>query len=63
MTDFIVTFDDGTTLEQTIAEVYQWREDWKPWEKELIQNVLDGKVRRFSTSKDGIFCDIERRVS
>lgn len=58
--DFIVTFDGGKAMMQTLGDVFKWR-DWKPWEKKVIQGVLAGDIRRFSTSKDGVYCDIERR--
>jgi hypothetical protein len=57
---FIVTFDGGKTITQTLTDVYKWR-DWSPRESQLIREVYDGKVRRFSTSKNGVYCDIERR--
>jgi hypothetical protein len=57
---FIVTFDGGKTEFVTLADVLQWR-DWSEREKLIIRDVESGKARRFSTSKNGRYCDIELR--
>ena len=54
-----VTYDYGKPPEElSIADVLTWRE-WSVHEVEAITKVSTGDLRRFSTSRDGVPCDLE----
>ena len=54
----ICDFDYSPKL-MPIAEILAWR-DWSEREREAIDLVVRGELRRFSTSYNGVFCDLER---
>jgi len=60
MTLLKVTFDGEAPSYQLVsyAEVLGWKR-WSDRERELLHFVTTGEARRFSTSKDGIYCDVE----
>ncbi len=60
MPDLRVTYDDTRLPEVTTMDsVLRWK-DWSDREKEAIEFVAAGRLRRFSTSRDGVDCDLEQ---
>jgi hypothetical protein len=55
-----ITYDDTSTTEIATLESILTRRDWSGREREIIEKVSTGEARRFSTSLEGRFCDIER---
>ena len=55
-----ITYDSPRLPEITTVDAgLRWR-DWSPREKSAIDAVASGKLRRFSTSRDGVGCDLEQ---
>lgn len=54
----MVSDDKGGVEPATIEEVLAWRE-WSEREAIKLAEVDAGKLRRFSTERDGVPCDIE----
>lgn len=55
-----VTFDGRQPEYATIDEVLHWR-DWSDREIDQIHRVYSGDLRRLSTDRNGVPCDIELR--
>lgn len=53
--------DNGAVTPATIDEVLAWG-CWSTREVNKIYAVATGQLRRFSTSRNGVPCDIERRA-
>jgi len=58
MTTLKITFDDGDLRRMTLNELLSKRE-WSPRERDRLELVEIGMVRRMSTDLDGRPCDVE----
>ena len=60
MPQLTITFDGGKIETTNIDAVFGWRE-WSQFDDAAIKLVASGVLRRFSTDRDGVPCDIELR--
>lgn len=58
MLDLRISYDDGAWEVLSVDAVLSWRE-WTQREADKIASVALGDLRRFSTDRDGLPCDIE----
>ena len=56
-----VTFDGGKVEYVTLADVLKWRQ-WSERERQAIWDVNAGRAPCFSTSRNGIYCDVSLRI-
>ena len=55
-----IFFDDGRIETTDVTAVLGWR-NWGRHDRAAIELVANGDLRRFSTERDGVPCDIELR--